>query len=136
LAVIEGWHQDKEYSVHYGVNAQAPVGSTFRDAETVIYARAIFKPRVAGETLLRLVEKDLQTARGSGQIEERAGVLKTAEGMPIALYNFVPQAVGNWERAGYGENEEYFFIFVVSSRTQSGYLRALPAYGQFIQTYR
>jgi hypothetical protein len=46
LPHIEGWHQDREQSYNYRANALAPDGFTFADAETVMYATALFKPRI------------------------------------------------------------------------------------------
>jgi hypothetical protein len=51
LPAINGWHQDKEQSFHENANVLAPDGSTSVDAETVIYANAVYKPR--GRCLLR-----------------------------------------------------------------------------------
>jgi hypothetical protein len=44
LPPLEGWHQDEARSFAFGVNALAPDGFTFGDAETVIYAKALPSP--------------------------------------------------------------------------------------------
>lgn len=46
LPAIKGWHQELGQSQHYGINALAPDGSSFKDAETVMYANAYYKSRV------------------------------------------------------------------------------------------
>lgn len=54
-----GWHQDKEQSLANAVNTLAPDGSTFGDAEAVMYAKAIFKPREPDvKSLDMLIERD------------------------------------------------------------------------------
>jgi hypothetical protein len=45
LPDVAGWHFDREASYHYGFAAWAPDNFTFSNAETVIYARAVYKPR-------------------------------------------------------------------------------------------
>lgn len=43
LPAVAGWHQDSEESEFYAINAQAPDGQTFKDALTVIYAKASYE---------------------------------------------------------------------------------------------
>lgn len=45
LPPIKGWHQDQNFSYHYGVDALAPDGFTFSNAVAVMYANAAYKPR-------------------------------------------------------------------------------------------
>ncbi len=40
LPSIDGWEQDRGYSFHYSVNALVPKGSSFANANTVMYAKA------------------------------------------------------------------------------------------------
>jgi hypothetical protein len=48
LPQAAGWHQDLDHSYMYSANAVAPDGFTFANAETVIYAKALYKPRSPG----------------------------------------------------------------------------------------
>lgn len=59
LTPVEGWHNDREHSFHYSSNALAPDGFTFKNAESVMYARALFKPREPDiKSLDALIERD------------------------------------------------------------------------------
>jgi hypothetical protein len=65
LPEVSGWKQDKGSSYHFSINAQAPTGSTFSDAETVIYAKAAYKakePEV--KDLNGFIQNDLAAFRG------------------------------------------------------------------------
>src|SRR6476659_7512895 len=59
LPPLKGWHQDRPSSLRNSINALAPDGRTFANAEAVIYARAIYKPRVPDvRSLDQLIEND------------------------------------------------------------------------------
>ncbi|MBS1867898.1 MAG: hypothetical protein JSS69_18460, partial [Acidobacteria bacterium] len=45
LSPPKGWHQDQDMSYEIEANALVPDGSTFSKAETVMYAKALYKPR-------------------------------------------------------------------------------------------
>ncbi len=68
LPDVAGWHFDRDASYHYGFAAWAPDNFTFADAETVIYARAIYKPRdPETKSLDVLIERDKQHFRAKRQ---------------------------------------------------------------------
>src|ERR1700680_1939400 len=59
LPTAAGWHQDRHHSFKYGVNALAPDGATVANAETVMYAKAVYKPREPEiKSLATLIERD------------------------------------------------------------------------------
>ena len=59
LPPLEGWRHDREQSFQLRVNALAPEGEPFARAETVMYAKAIYKPRRPEATsLAKLIEAD------------------------------------------------------------------------------
>jgi hypothetical protein len=58
LVAVKGWHHDREHSYLYTANAQAPDGYTFANAESVIYAKALYKPRIPKTTSLEMLIKD------------------------------------------------------------------------------
>src|SRR5215475_931784 len=91
LPDVAGWHFDRDASYHYGFAAWAPDNFTFADAETVIYARAIYKPRDPGtKSLDMLVEQDKQhfLARSSGTRVEPGPSLPTADGRRLRSVSF------------------------------------------------
>lgn len=139
LAPVEGWHHEPEPSQHYGANALAPEGSTFMDAETVMYAKASYKPRVPEtKSLDALIENDKKEflANVPGVVIAAAKPLTTGDGKKLKSVTFFPTAQGNWERVSYGEEGEFYLLFTISSRTKAGYERALPAYEEMIRGYK
>jgi hypothetical protein len=139
LPDVAGWHFDRDASYHYGFAAWAPDNSTFADAETVIYARAIYKPRDPGtKSLDMLVEQDRQRflAGSPGTRIEPAPSLRTADGRSFRSLAFLQGSRGTWDRAAYGEEGDYYLMFILSSRSQAGYQKAMAAYETFIARYK
>ncbi len=139
LAPVEGWHHDRQYSNFYNVNAQAPDGYTFADAETVIYAMALYKERIPEtKTVEMLIEDDIKRflSRDPSIMVTEAEPQKTADGQVLKSFTFFPKEKGNWEQVSYGEEGDFYLTFAVSSRTKEGFTQALGAYKQFIGRYK
>jgi hypothetical protein len=139
LPSVDGWHPDRENSLGYAANALAPDGFTFGDAETVMYAKAIYKPREPeSKSVDMLIENDKKDflADTPDIAIEAAGSLTTADGQVLRSFTFFPKSKGNWERVSYGEEGEYYLIFTVSSRSLKGYSAAMTAYEQLIGRYK
>lgn len=140
VAPPKGWQHDREHSVAYGINAMAPQGSAFGEAETVLYAKALYRPR---EMELRdvdaLIERDRRKALSQDPLRRTAAgpAVKTADGKVAKTITFTPaRGEGNWERVAYLAEGDYFMLFAVSSRTRQGYEAALRAFEQMIRGYR
>ena len=139
LKALPGWAQDGEQSMNYNFNAMAPVGETFATAETVMYANAIYKPRVPEEkTLAAFVASDIAKFRSDppGLRVERAGKLRTLDGKTAETHWLKPSGKGQWERVAYLEEGEYYLVFVVSSRSERGLLKASPDFEKLVSAYR
>lgn len=139
LDVPKGWHQDKEHSYHYSSNALAPDGYTFANAESVMYARAEYKPKIPDvKSLVQLIEndkKDFLTNSPGIEIKE-AKSLTAADGEQLRSLVFTPKNKGNWERVSYGEEGDFYLIFTLSSRSQKSYEEATSAYESLIKNYK
>lgn len=139
LPPIKGWHQDQNFSYHYGVDALAPDGFTFSNAVAVMYANAAYKPRdPRTKSLQMFIVNDQQGFRSSDpgiRITEVAS-LANGDGIKMRSYVFVPKAKGNWEQVTYGEEGDYYLTFVLSSRSKSGFQNARNAYRQMISEYK
>ena len=139
LPEIKGWHHDRKFSLRYSSNAQAPDGFTFANAETVIYAKAIFKPRRKNiKSLNELIESDKNDFLNNTKdlkIKE-VDPLTTSDGKKLKSFTFTPKVKGNWERVSYGEEGEFYLIFTISSRSKNGYSESLKYYEQFISKYK
>jgi hypothetical protein len=139
LSPLGGWHQDRDHSFLYSVNALAPDGFTFKNAETVMYAKAIYKPREPNiKSLKTLIEKDKKDFKANvpGVSIKQTGSLSTADGQRLSSFTFFPANTGNWERASYGEEGEFYLIFTLSSRSKSGFDSAAQAYEKLISSYK
>jgi hypothetical protein len=139
MVPAKGWHQESDSSFANGVNIQVPDGFTFSNAETVIYAKASYKPRIPKTTSLEMLIKDdkdeFLTRDPSISIVE-VQPLKTADGKILKSYTFFPKGKGNWEQASYGEEGDFYLIFTISSRSRSGFLGSFTVYEQYIGQYK
>jgi len=139
LALVDGWHQDREHSFFYTANALAPDGFTFKNAESVMYARALYKPRTPEiksiEALIENDRKDFE-ANVPGVAIQEVAPLSTADGQKLRSFTFFPTKSGNWERVSYGEEGEFFLLFTISSRSLSGFNSAVVAYEKLIAAYK
>ncbi len=138
LPRVAGWYHDRDNSLFYGTNAQAPEGSSFTDAETVIYAKAIFKdkvPQIGDVDDLVGNDKALYQSEGNVRVTE-VEPLFTANGEAFPSCVFSPQGKGNWEQVAYAEEGEFFLLFTLSSRSRAGFEQARDDFRAFIRGYR
>ena len=143
LNPIKGWSQDMPQSVNYKSNAQAPNGYTFANAEAVIYAKAIYKARQPkSKNLAEFISSDKQSflSRNPSLKITNADPAEDKAGRKYIGFDFTPEKAGNWERVLYSEEtdkdkNEYYLVFVLSSRSKAGYEQALSAYKGFVATY-
>jgi hypothetical protein len=139
LAPLKGWRHDRDQSLHYGINALVPDGSTFADAETVMYAKAVYKPRrPESKTLEMFIENDKKASlsRSPDILIQEGAALSTADGKKLRSFTFFPKRKGNWERVSYGEEGDFYLVFAVSSRSLAGYKAAEKAYVGLIRSYK
>jgi hypothetical protein len=136
----KGWHHDRGNSINYHMNAMAPVGESFASAEGVIYARAI---RTSTDANLRnlsefMVRERANYLRRSPNYEIRDGKpLVTREGMSLPTRLFVPKdGQGNWERVAYGEEHDFYLVFVASARSKKALDAISKPYERMVWEYR
>jgi hypothetical protein len=137
LTPPSGWVHDREHSYLYNMNAMAPEGLSFANAETVMYANAVYKPRVPESTTLgAFIEDDHATFKKKSpglaiKIDES---LRTRDGKVAATWRMEPKEGDQWERIAYFEEDDYM-IFVVSSRTTAGLARGMPSFEALVSHY-
>ena len=138
VEIPNGWFHDRDISLVRSANFLIPIGETFSDAEVILYARAIYKesPGVS-PTLDALILSDIEMFESlpSTVNVRKVNALPIADGSLTISYTFLPESEGNWEQVSYIDDGDFFTMFVVSSRTQSGYLSALVAYEEMIGSY-
>jgi hypothetical protein len=138
LTPTRGWHQDRKHSFFHGVNALAPDGFTFKNAEVVMYANAIYKPRKPEvKSLAALIENDRKDfeANVPGVSIHEVAALSSADGREFRSFTFFPSGAGNWERVSYGEEGEFYLIFTLSARSLASFNAAVGAYETTIAGY-
>lgn len=137
LPRVDGWHHDRDNSLHFRSNVQAPDGVDFVDAETVIYAKAIFKPSVP--YLLDvddLISNDRAQYSTGGEVRiAEAPPLATANGSRLRSLTFTPLGEGLWEQVAYGEEGDFFLLFTISSRSKAGFDESRGAFESFVTNY-
>lgn len=138
LPKINGWEQDKPSSYQYGANAQVPLGESFVTAESVIYAKALYKPRMPDiKSLDQLIKNDQKEfSKHSNLTITQVDSINSADGKEFKSFVFFPQASGNYERVSYSEEGDFYLVFTLSSRSEKGYKSSMQAYIQFIEQYR
>jgi hypothetical protein len=135
LPTLKGWHHDEDQSYIQSVNALAPDGYTFVNAETVMYANAVYKPRVPeSKNLNQFIVNDQKGFAGASITE--TPFLVTADGQKIRTFLFLPKAKGNWEKVGYGEEGDFFLIFAISSRSRLGLQSSEKDFKKLINSYK
>lgn len=115
------------------------VASRLKNAETVMYAKAIYKPREPNiKSLDALIERDKKDfeANVPGISIREVALLSTADGGKLKSLTFFPKSGGNWERVSYGEEGDFYLIFTISSRSLSGFNSAVGAYEKLIASYK
>ncbi len=139
LEPVKGWHHEDDASFANNANVQVPDGFMFSNAQTVIYAKALYKPRNPATTSLAVLIKDdraefLKESPGVGIAKVLP--LKTKDGQALETYTFFPKASGTWEEVSYGEEGDFYLIFTISSRSHAGFLASLPVYERYIALYK
>jgi hypothetical protein len=121
----KGWHHDEGSSRYFAFNAIAPDGSTFSKAETVLYAKANFKPRTPKiKNLNAFVSSDVSRLK----TEEPSLVVTPEASMPgngglvfkVMRFESTKGGTAAWERVAYAEDGDYFLTFAVSSHSRHG----------------
>ena len=136
---LPGWHQDRARSIEQDANVLVPDGRSFGDAPAVVYARAVYKPRVPESASLKaFIDQDRRTfleKRPDIAIAE-AGTVATGDGHAWRSLTFFPGRGGPWERVVYGEEGDFYLIFTLSANDKAAYDRAAPLFESWMKRYR
>lgn len=134
-----GWRHEREQSVAQGINAMSREGSSFAEAESVMYAKAIYKPGAPRlKSVADLIAKDRKEflAREPSLSIREGTPLKSNEGKVFRVLSFTPKGKGNWERVAYGEEGEFYLVFALSSRNQRGYKASSDDFERLVREYK
>lgn len=139
IAPPSGWVQDRGSSEHYGMNAITQVGKSFNDADTILYARAEYKPQVPDvKSLAQYIARDREGALSQvPDLKIASGRrIVTKEGVTLTTLTFAPASAGNWERMAFMEEGDFFFTFAISARTATGYQKHQQVFEKWIAAYK
>ena len=135
----KGWHHDRPQSLNYNLNAMAPAGEAFSGAEVVLYARAVKKASDSSVgTLTDFIARERKSflARTPQYEIRQEKPLVTKDGASMPVLSFVPKSDGNWERVAYGEDHDYWLLFVASARSKKALEGVLKPYQTMVWQYR
>ena len=139
LPEVPGWQQDLESSFEHNINALAPAGKRFSGAETLIYAKAVFKghlPEIKSLDALIEKEKSEFLANAHGGLISESPALSTADGGKVITLTYIRKGPANWERVSYLDEDEFYIIFTLSSDTRAGFDASSKVYENLISRYK
>jgi hypothetical protein len=134
-----GAKKESFYGLTLGQYPTDTDGAPLDDIETVIYARALYKPRMSGVSSLEELIEDEQTQFRNRTPETEistAEPVQTKEGEALRSYTYVPKKSGSWERVTYSEEGDFYLLFTIRSQNQQRYQQDLDAYFNYIRKYR
>ena len=134
-----GAQQESFYGLTLGKYPTAEDGALLTDIETVIYARALFKPRMPKvASLEELIEDEQRQFRSKTPGVEISVTepVKTTDGKALMSYTYFPKESGSWERVTYSEEGDFYLLFTIRSQNQQRYQQDLESYLNYIRKYR
>lgn len=134
-----GARQEKLYGLPLGEYPTAQDGSLLSNIETVIYARALYKPRLRGITSLEaLIESEqAEFRRRNPEVSvEELETVSGSDGKPLRSFAYLPKRRGDWERVTYSEEGEFYLLFTLRSKSQQRYQQDMESYLSYIRQYR
>jgi len=139
LKPVRGWTHDEGASRANGVNAFVPSGYSFSDAPAVIYARALYKPRIPEtKSLAQLISDDrseFQANFPGVEVKELAPIAVGA-GSKFRYFSFTPKQQGSFELVAYADDPEFYLIFTLSGKTPADLEKARSAFEKMVSTYQ
>jgi len=138
LKPVPGWAHDEDASRANGVNAFVPIGYSFSDAPAVIYARALYKPRIPEtKSLAQLISDDraeFQANFPGVEVKELAPIAVGA-GSKFRYFSFIPKQQGSFELVVYADDPEFYLIFTLSGKTSADLVKARSAFEKMVSNY-
>lgn len=134
-----GTQQESFYGLPLGDYPSAADGTLLSNIETIIYARALFKPRMPTITSLEeLIESDQKQfrSRNPGVQISATEPVTAGDNERLVSYTYFPQKSGTWERVSYSEEGEFYLLFTIRSQSQQRYRQDLESYLSYIRKYR
>lgn len=145
LPAVFGWHTDENANYAKGangINTLVPNGSTFNDADVILYASATYKPRYekknpASKTLEAFIEDDESEFREEDKdtVVTETEPLFTHDGQKLRSFTFFRPKERNWERVSYGQEGDFYLVFVLNAHSEEGYRKGQTVYEGLVRQY-
>jgi len=135
----KGWHQDQDASYDICGNTLVPDGFTFENAESIMYVRALYKPRMPEtKSLNKLIADDKKEflQEKPDIVIADVGVINAADGKKFRSFTFFPKNKGDWEQVAYGEEGDFYLIFTLSSKKKKGFDKTQGIFTNLILGYK
>jgi len=135
----EGWVADDTSGLGSRIRMVLyPRGQKWSSAKTVMYVNPIHKNAAAPRTLDQIIDGDLKAFQQHtpGGVVTRGDPIHTAGGHAAELRLFSTTGARVDEAVAYVEEEPLVMLLVLTSRTPESFARALPAYRQWVASYR
>jgi hypothetical protein len=139
LPSVSGWTHDEETSRHFAANMLTPKGQSFANAPAVMYGKASFKPRAPDtHSVAELIQQDIAEHKTNveGLVVTELPPVRDGDGKALRYFQFSPSGAGAWELVAYGEEDEYFLLFVVSAQTKVALQAARPTFESLVSRYK
>ncbi|PLY07854.1 MAG: hypothetical protein C0625_03885 [Arcobacter sp.] len=141
LSNIDGWEHNREVSLHYSMNTYIPSGYNFSNAESIIYARAIWKEKVSFNSLEEFIRDDIRDFR-KNKPDVIISNIKLKSFLSDKYYKSL-KFFGNknYEQVVYSDEKdekgnEYFILFTLSSFSKKAYEDSVPFFEELLLNYK
>jgi hypothetical protein len=139
LTAPGGWIMDTESGKEDGLTAVFyPKGSTWADAETVMYTTFTNFDTTKNETISDIIRHDsINFKANSPQLS-----IKKQKAIPISktkkalLYSFTGDANGNSEEVAYIPEKKGVVMIIISSRNKNGCINHHKSYESLVRSYK
>lgn len=133
-----GWVIDESLSQRYQIIALAPLGKSFADSVSVMYAKAIHLPKrkISIDDHIQSDVSDFRK-RDPKVIANPSDAVKDQDNNSWKILDFVysAEAITNYESVAYLEEGEYVFHLVLSSRSKSDFTVHRPQFVKWVAGY-
>jgi hypothetical protein len=143
LPHMVGWHHEREASFDNFVNYYVPDGETPSTTKSVIFAKAIYKPRHPEIKSLKMFidgDKEHFTSQwGDDFVIKESEPISTADGQILKTLLFSPKKERegySYKQVAYGEEGDFYIVFEINAQTKQIFAQALVTFKKVVSAYK
>lgn len=137
LTAPVGWIIDNQNGREEGMNAVFyPKGSSWSDAETVMYTTYVSFDSAKKETIGDIIASDsarFRQASSQSRVKKQIPV-DIGKGKKAIVYNFSMD--GNYETVAYMQEKKGVIVMVISSKNKNGCINNYKSFESLLKSYR